>query len=91
MEKVKVYRADDFHNSIGNIIGFFASKEEAESEIEFSEPTNVGDGSFSQITEFEIPESKLEGVELSDTERMLEEDIWGLGEIINDFYYNGNV
>lgn len=87
MKNVKVYRADDYYNNMGDIIGFFASKEEAESELEFSEPTNVGDGTFSQITEFEIPESKLKNVELSDTERMLEEDIWGSGEIINDYYY----
>lgn len=87
MKNVKVYRADDYNNNMGNIIGFFASKEEAEIELEFSESTNVGDGTFSQITEFEIPESKLKGVCLSDTERMLEEDIWGSGEIINDYYY----
>lgn len=87
MKNVKVYRADDYCNNMGNIIGFFASKEEAESELEFSNPTNVGVGTFSQITEFEIPETILEGVEFSDTERMLEEEIWGSGDIINDYYY----
>lgn len=87
MKNVKVYRADDYYNNMGDIIGFFQSKEEAEIWLEFTEPTNVGDGNFSQITEFEIPESKLEGVELSDTERMLKEDIWGSGEIVNDYYY----
>lgn len=87
MKSVKVYRADDYYRNMGDIIGFFASKEEAESEIEFTEPTKMGDGNFSQITEFEVPESKLEGVEFSDTERMLEEDIWGSGKITNEYYY----
>jgi len=87
MKNVKGYRADDYYNNMGNIIGFYESKEEAERELEFSEPTNVADGSFSEITEFEIPESKLEGVDFSDTQRMLEEDICGSGEIINDYYY----
>ena len=87
LKNVKIYRVDEFNDNMGNVIGFFASKEEAESKLEFSSPTNTGDGTFSQITEFEIPESKLEGVELSDTERMLDEGVWGSGEIINDYYY----
>lgn len=87
MANVKVYRADDYFDNMGSIIGFFPSKEEAEKELEFSEPTYEYDGNFSQITEFEIPESKLESIDLSDTGRMLEEDVWGSGEIINDYYY----
>jgi hypothetical protein len=88
MENTKIYRADDYTNNMGDLIGFFSSKEEAESEIEFSNPANVGDGTFSQITEFEVEGSKLEGVELSDNEAVLSEKIWGSGIIINNYYYS---
>ena len=88
MKTTKIYRADDYTNNMGNLIGFFTSKEEAESEIEFSNPTNVNDGTFSQITEFEVNSNKLEGVYISDNEIMLSEEIWGDGKIINDYYYN---
>jgi len=82
-----IYRADDYYKNMGNIIGFFATKEKAEREIEFTTPVKVADGTFSQITEFQISEEAMQDIELSDTKRMLEEDIWGSGEIINDFYY----
>jgi len=88
MKTTKIYRADDYTNNMGDLIGFFTSKEEAESEIEFSNPTNVNDGTFSQITEFEVNSNKLEGVYISDNEIMLSEEIWGDGKIINDYYYN---
>ena len=88
MKTTKIYRADDYTNNMGNLIGFFASKEEAESEIEFSNPANVSDGTFSQITEFKIDSNKLEGVDISDNEIMLSKEIWGDGKIINDYYYN---
>ena len=88
MKTTKIYRADDYTNNMGDLIGFFTSKEEAESEIEFSNPANVNDGTFSQITEFEVNSNKLEGVYISDNEIMLSEEIWGDGKIINDYYYN---
>jgi|GEM_PF-3735925 len=87
MKTTKIYRSDDYTNNNGNLIGFFTSKEEAESEIEFSNPIKIWDGTFSQITEFEVDSNKLEGVDISDNEAMLSEEIWGSGEITNTFYY----
>ena len=87
MDNTKIYRADDYMNNFGDLIGFFLTKEEAESEIVFSNPTNVGNGTFSQITEFEVESSKLEGIDINDNEAMLSGEIWGAGEIINNYYY----
>ena len=87
MTTTKIYRADDYYNNMGDLLGFFSTKEDAESELEFSNPTKIGDGTFSQITEFEVESSKLESVEISDNETMLSEEIWGNSHIINDYYY----
>ena len=88
MRTTKVYRADDYSHNMGDIIGFFATKEEAENEITYARSTNIGDGDFSQITEFEIPSHHLNGIELSDTQTMLSDAIWGAGELINEYYFN---
>ena len=87
MKKTTLYRADDYYKNSGDIVGFFSTKEDAESEIEFSKPTTQREGTFSQITEFTIHSSAIKDVDVSDTERMIEEDIWGEGDIVNDYYY----
>jgi len=84
-----LYRADDYTNNMGMLKGFYSSIEEAEANIEYSEACSyqTESGSFSQITEFTLPANVLEGVNIKDTKRMIEEDIWGAGEIIKDYYY----
>lgn len=88
MKKIKLYRADEYYKNSGDLIGFFTSKEDAEAEIEYSTLTTKGEGTFSQITVFEVDESKLEGIEIEDTERILDEDIWGASEVVEELYYS---
>lgn len=87
MQKVTIFRADDYDHNHGELQGFFSTLEEAEGRIERETSCKYAEKNFSQITEFKISKDALEGVELSDTDRMLEEDIWGAGEIIRNHYY----
>ena len=85
--KTKIYRVDDYYRNAGDLVGFFLTKEEAESETEFTTSCDVGDGTFSQIIEFEVDSDVLKGIDLADNEAMLSERIWGSGDILNEFYY----
>lgn len=85
MKKIRIYRADQYTDNMGDLIGFFLSKQEAESNIEFTVQSEVGDGTFSQITEFEVESERLNGIDIKDNNTML--DIWGDGEIGSEFYY----
>jgi len=87
MKTVTIFRADNYYNNAGNLEGFFLNKEDAESVLDYSSPVTIGDGNFGQITEFEVIEEALEGVDVNDTKKMLSEEIWGNGELTNNYYY----
>jgi hypothetical protein len=87
MKTVTIFRADNYDNNMGNLEGFFLNKEDAESVLDYSNPITIGDGNFGQITEFEVCEEALEGVDINDTKKMLSEEIWGSGEVTNNYYY----
>ena len=85
--KTIIYRADDYENDFGNLVGFFGSMEKAKQEIEYSNPVRLGYGNFSQITAFEIEYDKVKDVDISNNKLMLSDEIWGSGEITDTFYF----
>jgi hypothetical protein len=87
MKTVTIFRADNYDNNAGNLEGFFLNKEDAESVLDYSNPVTIGDGNFGQITEFEVSEKALEGIDVNDTKKMLSEEIWGSGKVTNNYYY----
>ena len=86
-----LYRADDYQKNMGSLIGFYTTKEEAEAALEHKSPVAQADGTFSQITEFEVPDKAMQGIDIAEhienNERMLSFDIWGSGKIVNTYYY----
>jgi hypothetical protein len=87
MKTVTIFRADNYYSNAGNLEGFFLNKEDAESVLDYSNPVTIGDGNFGQITEFEVSEKVLEGIDINDTKKMLSEEIWGSSEVTNNYYY----
>ena len=87
MKKETIFRADDYFNNMGNFLGFFETKEEAEDELTFTNETETQHDNYSQITEFQVDSRKLCNVKISDNEKMLSYDIWGDADIIKNYYY----
>ena len=85
MKTTTIYRADDYTNNMGDLLGFFENLEDAKNELEFSNETKIGDGTFSQITEFTVLTSEFEKGNIEDRDFMME--IWGEGEIVKDYYF----
>lgn len=90
---MRVFRVDNYDNGFsGNFVGFYLSKDDAESNCEFNNfhGTNQpeGDNPFSQITEFEVSDNLK--FDINDTKEMMSDEIWGEGEIIEDYYYTAN-
>jgi len=85
MKTTTIYRADDYQNNMGDFLGFFTNIEDAKDELEFSNEAKIGDGTFSQITEFTVLTSEFEKGEIEDRDFMME--IWGEGEIVKDYYF----
>ena len=83
MKTQTFFRADDYISQVGDFVGFFTSKEAAESEIEYNEPCNATEGKHSQITEFTVQTDK-NPTDLSEAEIF---ELWADAEIKNDFYY----
>lgn len=84
---MKLYRADNYYDNMGNLEGFCLSFEEAKEILDFNNPSNVGDGDFGQICEFEVEDEVMEGVDINDTQKMLSEEIWGNGKNYNETYF----
>ena len=84
---ITIYRADDYYNNGGTIVGFFYEKEDAESLIDCRNPVPQAEGNFSLITEFIVEESRMKNVDINDNKTMLSQEIWGDGIIIADYYY----
>jgi len=82
---ITLYRADDYQNNMGELLGFFDNIEDAKSELEFNQPAKSANGTFSQITEFEVLTLNFDKGEISDRDFML--NLWGEGEIVNDYYF----
>ena len=88
MTNVIIYRADDYTNSIGNLVGFYEDIEDAKQNLECREPSpSCHQYPHSQITAFKVDSKLAEALDLKDNERMLEEDVWGSGEIVSNYYY----
>ena len=91
MKTLTIYRADDYNDAIGNLVGFFPTLEEALQAVEFTneEADEDSQGSFphSKITVFKV-DSKFEGeLDFNNREQMLSEEVWGNGDILTDLYY----
>lgn len=80
-----IYRAGDYTNNTGDFLGFFNNFEEAKNELKFSDEAEIGDGTFSQITEFTVLTSEFEKGDIEDKDFMME--IWGEGEIVKDYFF----
>lgn len=88
MSYKKFFRADDYFQNSGNIVGFFTTKAEAESELIHKErQPGPCEGDFSQITEFVVPKERVKGVDPEETQLMLSQEIWGDATIIETYYY----
>ena len=89
-DDVFVYRADSYRADMGDLRGFFLSKEAAmyALRVEQSEEVDFSEGDFEQITMFGVSPDVLDGVDLGDNEAMLVESIWGAGNMIDTFYFN---
>jgi len=85
MRTTTIYRADNYFNNMGNLLGFFESIESAKNELEFSNEAKVADGTFSQITEFTVLTSEFKKGKIKDSEFMAK--LWGVGEIVNEYYF----
>lgn len=85
MKFTTIYRADEYYQNFGNLLGFFNDLEDAKSEIEFSNEVKNADGTFSRITEFTVLTSELEKGDIEDTEFMME--LWSEGKIVTDYYF----
>lgn len=87
---VFVYRADSYRANMGDLRGFFLTKEDAMHalRVEDSEEVDFAEGDFEQITLFGVAPHDLDGVDLGDDKAMLSEAIWGNGNIIETFYFN---
>lgn len=85
-----VYRADSYRSNMGDLRGFFLTKEDAmyALRVEDSEEVDFAEGDFEQITLFGVAPHDLDGVDLGDNEAMMAESIWGNGNIIDTFYFN---
>ena len=86
METTKIYRADDYYNNMGQFLGFFTDIEDAKDALEFNNETKIGDGDFSQITEFTVSTSEFEKGDINDREFMMK--LWGESEMLNKYYFN---
>lgn len=81
--KKTLYRADDYYRNMGDVVGFYESKEQAEADIKYKTPANGADGNFSQITEF-----SSDVFWYPDTDNRNEMmKLWENGEIINTYFY----
>ena len=83
MNTATIFRADNYKNNFGDLVGFFTSKEDAFGYLDHIIPSNVGDGDFSQITEF--TSNMPDDVEISDNKQML--DVWSNGEIVDTYFF----
>jgi len=91
METLIIYRADDYHNAIGNLVGFFPTLREALQEVEYTNDLDEADWyeSFphSCITVFNV-DSKFKGkLDFDNHEQMLSNEVWGSANILDELYY----
>jgi len=86
METTTIYRADDYYKNMGQFLGFFTDIEDAKDALEFNNETKIGDGDFSQITEFTVSTSEFEKGDINDREFMMK--LWGESEMLNKYYFN---
>lgn len=81
--KKTLYRADDYTRNMGDIVGFYESKKQAEVDIKYRKRSNGADGNFSQITKFQVVTE--EQIDTDDYDQMM--SLWEEGEIIRDYFY----
>lgn len=89
MSKVTLFRVDNYNGNNVNLAGFYLDIDTAKSAAEFSESVDKcpNGGEYSQITEFTSPADVINNAGMLTTQRILEDNIWGAGEIINYYYF----
>jgi hypothetical protein len=83
--KVTIYRADDYFQNMGNIVGFYPSLDDALEEIANKIPSRPIEGNFSQVTSFEMDASQLMWLDYDPA--VILETVWPDVEIIETLYY----
>lgn len=87
--KKTLYRVDDYHKNVGDLVGFFDTIEDSEGNTVYTNKTDhiPETGNFSQITEFDVDADLIKNLNLENTQQILDKEIWSNGVVIDEYYY----